>query len=247
MVRIFCLNSIADVSKSELATAFAGADYKLLAGCAPCQPFSTYQQGKSSPTDDRWHLLLEFARLVEESQPELVTMENVPRLAEQDVFFEFIERLEASKFHVSFKTINCADYGVPQQRRRLVLLASKLGAIEMIRPTTPQGKRKTVKQAISKLPEIEAGQQHPKDPLHRAVNLSDLNLMRIRASKPGGSWKDWDESLVAECHKRPTGMTYPSVYGRMGMGRASSDDDDTILRFRKRQVWSSRSKSGYFT
>lgn len=211
----FLLKSVSEVSQAELASAFDGAQYKLLAGCAPCQPFSTYQQGKSGPSDDRWHLLMEFARLVEETQPELVTMENVPRLAEQDVFLEFTERLEGNGFHVSFEVINCADYGVPQQRNRLVLLASKLGKIKMIRPTTPQGKRKTVKQAIAKLPKIGAGEQHPKDPLHQAAKLSELNLMRIRASKPGGSWKDWDETLVADCHKKATGKTYPSVYGRM--------------------------------
>lgn len=211
----FLLKSVSEVSKSELDSAFEGADYKLLAGCAPCQPFSTYRQGRSDPSDDRWHLLMEFARLVEETQPELVTMENVPRLAEQDVFLEFTKRLEANGFHVSFKVVNCADYGVPQQRNRLVLLGSKLGEIKLIPPTTPDGKRKTVKQAIAKLPKIEAGQQHPKDPLHLSPKLSELNLSRIRASKPGGSWRDWDESLVAECHKKPTGKTYASVYGRM--------------------------------
>ena len=211
---VFLLKSVSELSESDLAPAFGGAEYKLLAGCAPCQPFSTYQQ-KSDPSDDRWNLLMEFARLVEETQPELVTMENVPRLAEQDVFLQFVERLEENGFHVSFEVINCADYSVPQQRNRLVLLASKLGEIRMIRPTTPQEKRKTVKQAIGKLPKIEAGERHPKDPLHQASRLSELNLTRIRASKPGGSWKDWDESLVAECHKKPTGKTYPSVYGRM--------------------------------
>lgn len=211
----FLLKSVSDVSQSELDEAFEGADYRLLAGCAPCQPFSTYQQGRFGPSDDRWHLLMEFARLVEETQPELVTMENVPRLAEQDVFLYFAKRLEDNDFHVSFKVVNCADYGVPQQRNRLVLLASKLGPIELIGPTTPEGKRKTVKQAISKLPKIEAGQRHPNDPLHQSSSLSELNLKRIRASRPGGSWRDWDESLVAECHKKPTGKTYPSVYGRM--------------------------------
>ena len=211
----FLLKSVSDVSQSELESAFEGADYKLLAGCAPCQPFSTYQQGRSGPSDDRWHLLMEFARLVEETQPELVTMENVPRLAEQDVFLDFVGRLEGNGFHVSFEVYNCADYGVPQQRNRLVLLASKLGPIKMIRPTTPGGKRKTVKQAISKLPRINAGERHPKDPLHQSSSLSELNLKRIRASRPGGSWRDWDESLVAECHKKPTGKTFPSVYGRM--------------------------------
>ncbi|WP_371061533.1 DNA cytosine methyltransferase [Rhodosalinus sp. 5P4] len=211
----FLEKSVSDVNAAELNKAFEGAEYKLLAGCAPCQPFSTYQQGKIGPSDERWNLLMEFGRLVREVNPDLVTMENVPRLAEQEVFSEFVCLLEDSGFHVSHAVVNCADYGVPQQRNRLVLLASKLGELRLCPPTTPEGKRKTVRDAIGKLPPIEAGQRHDKDPLHHSSRLSELNLLRIRASKPGGSWRDWDEDLVAACHRKDTGKTYASVYGRM--------------------------------
>lgn len=211
----FLLKSVSDVTEDDFVGAFEGAEVKLLAGCAPCQPFSTYQQGKCGPTDERWNLLMEFGRLVEEAAPDLVTMENVPRLAEQEVFQEFVSLLRGLGFHVSYQVVNCADYGVPQQRNRLVLLGSKYGEIEMIPPTTPDGKRKTVRKAIGKLPPIAAGERHEKDPLHHSSSLSDLNLSRIRASKPGGSWRDWDEELVAACHQKPTGKTFPSVYGRM--------------------------------
>jgi len=212
----FLKKSVEDVSKSELANAYGDAKITLLAGCAPCQPFSTYSQGKADESDERWNLLLQFGRMVRESHPHLVTMENVPMLAHQKVFETFIGALESLGYHVSHQIVNCADYGVPQQRNRLVLLASRLGPISLIAPTTPAKKHKTVRTAISKLPELKAGERNEKDPLHQASALSPLNLKRIRVSKPGGTWRDWPQDLIAECHKKASGKTYPSVYGRMG-------------------------------
>jgi DNA (cytosine-5)-methyltransferase 1 len=72
-----------------------------------------------------------------------------------------------------------------------------------------------VKDAISGLKPLAAGETDPNDNLHSACCLSDLNLRRIKASKPGGTWRDWDEDLVAVCHRKKSGQTYPSVYGRM--------------------------------
>lgn len=207
----FLLKSVAELEAGDLASKLLGADYKLLAGCAPCQPFSTYQQ-KLGPSDERWHLLGHFGRLAKELDPDLITMENVPNLARQSVFKKFVSQLEALDFHVTYEVVNCADFGVPQQRQRLVLLASKLDSIELLRT---KAKPKTVRQAIGDLPPIEAGQTWETDPLHQASELSDLNLRRIRASVPGGTWRDWKKDLVADCHKRDTGKTYPSVYGRM--------------------------------
>ncbi|MEX6634033.1 DNA cytosine methyltransferase [Hyphococcus lacteus] len=212
----FLKKSVEDVSESELADAYGDAKITLLAGCAPCQPFSTYSKGKSDESDERWNLLLQFGRMVNESRPHLVTMENVPMLAHQKVFEKFVQSLEGIGYHVSHQVVNCADYGVPQQRNRLVLLASRLGPIDLIAPTSPSGKHKTVRKAIEKLPKLSAGECDEKDPLHQASELSALNLKRIRVSKPGGTWRDWPEELVAECHKKASGKTYPSVYGRMG-------------------------------
>ena len=209
----FLLQSVADLNSAELKKMVADAPFKLLAGCAPCQPFSTYQQ-KLGPTDGRWNLLSHFGQLACEMKPDLVTMENVPNLEKQSIFAEFVETLENSGFHVSYQVVNCADYGVPQQRNRLVLLASRLGPIELRAPTHSK-KHKTVREAIESLPPLDAGEACDADPLHQAAQLSDLNLKRIKASKPGGTWRDWNKALVAECHKRSTGKTYPSVYGRM--------------------------------
>jgi DNA (cytosine-5)-methyltransferase 1 len=211
----FLLKSVEDITGSDFTDAFKGAELTLLAGCAPCQPFSTYSKGKSSPTDKRWNLLSHFARLVKELQPDLVTMENVPLLAKQAVFARFVSVLKEDGFSVFYKVVDCADYGVPQHRQRLVLLASKHGPIEIISPTVKIGLHKTVRKAIEGLAPLQAGAICPEDPLHQASELSPLNLKRIRASKAGGTWRDWDKDLIAACHKRKTGNTYPSVYGRM--------------------------------
>ena len=95
----------------------------------------------------------------------------------------------------------------------MVILASLIGPIELISPT--HKKAKSVKDAIGKLPAIAAGSVHENDAFHVSSRLSDLNLERIRASRPGGTWRDWPELLVADCHRRETGRTYPGVYGRM--------------------------------
>ena len=211
----FRLKSVEDICAVDFYDVFGDAPFKLLAGCAPCQPFSTYSQGWSCPSDERWNLLEHFSRLVRETQPDLVTMENVPRLEREVVFLDFVAALRNEGFEVFHGIVNCANYGVPQLRQRLVLLASKLGPIDIIEPTTPEGRRITVRKAIEDLPPLEAGEACEFDPLHQACELSPLNLKRIRASKPGGTWRDWDKSLRAKCHTKTTGRTYPSIYGRM--------------------------------
>ena len=217
----FRLMSVEDLSAADLHNVFEGAHFKLLTGCAPCQPFSTYSRRWSSPSDERWNLLDHFSRLVREARPHLVTMENVPRLRHEDVFLSFLATLRGEEFEIFYDVVNCADYGVPQERRRLVLLASRLGPIDFIDPTTPIDRRMTVRMAIGDLPALGAGETCVSDPLHQSSKLSELNLQRIRASEPGGTWRDWDESLRANCHRRVSGRTYPSVYGRMSWDKPS--------------------------
>jgi DNA (cytosine-5)-methyltransferase 1 len=211
----FLLKSVEDLALTDVAEVFDGSTISLLAGCAPCQPFSAYSQAWACHTDERWNLLKQFSGLVAKLRPDLVTMENVPRLARQKVFNDFVQALERKRYHVFYKIVNCADYGVPQSRQRLVLLASKLGPIGLINPTRSPKTYKSVRQAIIQLPPLKAGEVCAKDVLHQACELSPLNLERIRASQPGGSWRDWGDELVANCHKRKSGKTYPSVYGRM--------------------------------
>lgn len=205
--------SVADLSEDTLANWFEGADVRVLAGCAPCQPFSTYSQTRKTP-DARWELLRSFLRLAIATRPEVVTMENVRGLAAKPIWTEFVGGLESAGYHVVWDEVRCAEYGVPQSRKRLVLIASLLGPIEM--PQRAEGAvPQTVRDAIAGLPAVVAGGADAKDPLHTASKLSAVNMRRMKASKPGGTWRDWPEQLRAACHLKKTGETYPSVYGRM--------------------------------
>lgn len=209
----FLERDVKQLSAAEIEPLFAKDGVRLLAGCAPCQPFSTYSQaGRGMRTDGKWTLLTDFGRVVEDLQPELVTMENVPQLPDHSVFKKFLRSLAG--YHVWYDVVRCADYGVPQSRKRLVLVASKLGPIKLIPPTHADAPL-TLREAISELPRIEAGEAHTEDRLHTSCGLSPTNLKRIRASRPGGTWRDWPAELLAECHERESGKTYPSVYGRM--------------------------------
>jgi DNA (cytosine-5)-methyltransferase 1 len=209
----FVEKSVADISKAELDEWFEGADVRVLAGCAPCQPFSTYSQSRRTP-DTRWELLRSFLKLAVDLRPEIVTMENVRGLAAKPIWREFVEGLEYAKYHVAWGDVLCSDFGVPQSRKRLVLIASRLGPIEM--PTAEERTvLRTVRDAIADLPPLKAGESDVEDALHVACRLSPTNLKRIRASKPGGTWRDWPKNLRATCHKKYSGETYPSLYGRM--------------------------------
>lgn len=216
----FLLKSVEEVRGSDLLKVYNEKSIKLLAGCAPCQTFSTYNQ-KADQSDKRWWLLRQFSRLIKETNPELVTMENVPGIIDQEVFIDFIDELKKDNYQVNFQIVNCSEYGLPQHRNRLVVLASKLGNIQLISPSEFKQKRKTVRNAISKLSTIEAGSIDCKDPLHQSSSLSELNYKRILASTPGGTWKNWPENLVAECHKKKSGKSYRSVYGRMNWDEPS--------------------------
>jgi DNA (cytosine-5)-methyltransferase 1 len=209
----FIKADIAKVSGEDLVNLYGEAEIRILAGCAPCQPFSTYSHRYELERDDKWTLLDQFARLVRESEPQIVTMENVPALMKHPIFKKFVSSLERQGYNVWFDVVDSSDYGVPQTRKRLVLLGSKLGELKLIPPTTK--KPKTVRKAIGKTPSLKAGQTHPEDKMHTAAALTEINLKRIKASKPGGSWKDWPEELIAECHLSESGKTYSSVYGRM--------------------------------
>jgi len=178
-----------------------------LVGCAPCQPFSSHTRGTNSTEDCA--LVDEFARLIREGCPDLVSMENVPGLAKHDSFHKLIALLQDLDYQVDFDVLNFYKYGVPQRRWRLVMLASRNGPVALPRPTQ-QATR--VSNFIRELEPIIAGQTSEKDPAHTTLPLSETNLARIKQSKPGGTWEDWDNQLVNPCHSK---AHYPASYGRM--------------------------------
>lgn len=198
---------------SDVKMAFGDAQITLLAGCAPCQPFSSYAQAakRTAPHED-WELLKSFSKLVLAVRPTLVTMENVPPLLKQQIFKDFVADLHGAGYDLDFKVVDGRDIGLPQRRQRLVLVASLLGPIVIPDSEKPVA---TVRETIADLPPIMAGGADLDDPLHAAASLSELNMSRIRHSRPGGTWRDWPSHLVSACHAKPSGGTFPSVYGRM--------------------------------
>lgn len=247
----FLERDIAKVEIDEIDTLFGSADLKVLAGCAPCQPFSTYaQRYELDGKDGKWGLLYHFARLAQGTKPDVITMENVPTVAKHKVFHDFVDTLERLGYSVWFDVVDSSRYGVPQMRRRMVLLASKHGKLEMIAPT--HEKPVTVKQAIGHLRPLMAGESAPRDKLHISSTLSEKNLKRIKVSKPGGTWRDWPEHLIADCHRAESGRTYPGVYGRMewnkpaptmttqcygfGNGRFGHPDQDRAISLREAAI-----------
>lgn len=221
----FVHKDIREVTPEELNSHYGkDCDMKILVGCAPCQPFSGMNTKKSdyfydpdkansrSPLD-------KFAELVEAIKPEIVSMENVANLMDQKkypAFTHFLETLEKNGYKTSYQIVDASAYGVPQKRRRLVLLASRLGEIKLIDPT--HEKPVTVREIIGKLPKIWIWECHPSDPYHRTQQMSDLNRERMKwIPKNGGNLSQAaPESLIPECHKKSTGKTYKhSVYARM--------------------------------
>lgn len=212
----FVLKDIQLLEGKELEQHFPGYGHRVLVGCAPCQPFSSYTQGKRKirRNDSRWGLLPEFSRLVRETSPDVVSIENVPHLQRSNLFKTFLEQLKKLGYRGSYEVVDCRLYGVPQHRKRLVLLASKHGPISLPKPD-PNATCQSVREVIAHLDPLRDGETSTVDRLHKCMGLSPKNRQRIQQSRPGGSWREWDTSLVADCHKRDTGKKYGSVYGRM--------------------------------
>ncbi|MEW5828696.1 MAG: DNA (cytosine-5-)-methyltransferase [Chloroflexota bacterium] len=208
---------IEDITSDDLLHFYPKNHLKILAGCAPCQPFSAYTRMNGKHRS--WQLLYEFSKLIEAIQPEIVTMENVPRLKTYDegsVLQDFLEALKKNGYFVEWDDrIYAPNYGVPQHRYRLILIASKLGPVEFLRPSHQSGNFRTVHDAIGFLETLKAGETSKSDHIHKTMGLSPTNLERIQVSKPGGTWFDWPDNLRAVCHTRETGRTYKNVYGRM--------------------------------
>lgn len=211
----FLERDVSTVTGSELQALWGDADYRLLAGCAPCQPFSSHRRGADTSEENNWDLLSHFGRLVGETLPDFVTMENVTRLQRMSVFEDFVAELRRLDYFVAYGTLYGPEFGLPQERRRLVLVASRLGNLSLPEGDHERAAFKTVMQTIGGLPALEHGEADPQDPLHMARRLSDKNVLRMKASKPGGTWRDWPVDLLAPCHTKPSGASFQAFYGRM--------------------------------
>ena len=214
----FISKAIEDMPAKEIAALYSRGAIRVLAGCAPCQSYSGLN--RNDRTEDDNVPIKRFAYLIRTIKPEIVTMENVRGLKDTKhypIFDYFLGVLKRNGYEVSYGVVNAADYGVPQERKRLVLIASRLGkGIKLIDPTH-KNKHIPIKAVIGRLQPIKDGQTDSKDWLHHARKLNDINKKRIAATpKNGGNARSWTNDLVLECYKKDSGQTYMStVYGRM--------------------------------
>ena len=217
----FYQQDIKTLSAEQLQNIFWDADVKVLVGCAPCQPYSMMNTKKwiysadeikeKSPVD-------KFASLIEEIKPDIVSMENVPWLVtnkKTKSFENFLKVLRKLNYKVNYKVINCVDYWIPQTRKRLVLIASRIWDIKIMEPT--HSIPVTVKEVIGDLPKLKCWETCKTDKYHIGQNLTQKNLERLRLI-PHNWWDllNIDPKYRPECFKKKTGKSYlKNVYGRM--------------------------------
>ena len=182
----------------------------LLAGCPPCQGFSTMRtlNGIREIVDPRNDLIFEFLRFIKELKPKAVMMENVPGLARDYRFIQFCRELGDMGYAYDFRIFDAAAFGVPQRRTRIVLLGGTFGPISF---APPDEKRYTVRNAIYPLPHVgESG-----DPLHDLAENRSKRIIEMikRIPKDGGSRSSLGIDGQLKCHKKCNG--FKDVYGRM--------------------------------
>lgn len=203
---------IRKVSIAEIKRNLKGKKIHLLAGCPPCQGFSSIRRlNKVEPVaDDRNNLIMEYVRLVKALKPYTIMMENVPGLIHYDLFQEALVILKKAGYKwIDYKVVNVKNYGVPQSRRRLVLVGSRLGEISVAKPID---KKKTVRQAIGHLTLPEKS----RDPLHKIFPIHTPEVQkRIELTpKNGGSRTDLPKQYLLKCHEGEN-IGFNDVYGRL--------------------------------
>jgi DNA (cytosine-5)-methyltransferase 1 len=216
----FFTSDIRNISKNELLRLSRKNNFSemLFAGCAPCQPFSQQRRGPRPP--EQATLLLAFGKIVKLVEPGFILIENVPGIAKvkgNSTFNRFLKILDSIGYNYTFAQIDAKSYGVPQNRKRLVLLAALNNTISIPAPTYGNSKRpfRTVRDAISHFPPISAGSIHASIPNHRASGVSPVNLTRLKNTPcNGGDRRSWPEYLKLICHKKDY-RGHTDVYGRM--------------------------------
>lgn len=207
---------IKDLSVSEVMSRLKLklGELDLLAGCPPCQGFSSIRtlNGKRDIDDPRNDLVFEILRFVRGLDPKAIMMENVPGLAKDERLHSFCREIENLGYSCACNVLDAACFGVPQRRLRMVLLAGKFGPIKFAAPDTP---RCTVREAISALP--PAG--NSRDCLHDLPEKRSNRITNLikKIPKNGGSRVDLGSENQLECHKKCNG--FRDVYGRMSWDR----------------------------
>lgn len=199
----------------------------VIIACPPCQGFSSARRSSERENDPRNNLIFEFLRIIEDVRPFAFVLENVPGLVTsigKPLFMQIIGKLENElEYNTVQDIVNTADYGVPQRRKRFVLIGTNNPNINLSFPEKTNANPSdpgslpawnNVREAIKDLPRIKAGERHPEDYLHVSAKLEEINLKRIRKTPhDGGDRSSWPEDLILTCHKSTAG--HKDVYGRM--------------------------------
>ncbi|WP_172200059.1 DNA cytosine methyltransferase [Saccharibacillus qingshengii] len=209
---------IRGIDTNEIRESLNGRQLHFLAGCPPCQGFSAVRRLNRSIAveDERNNLILEYLRFIEELEPLTIMMENVPSIINYDLFGVVKDRLVELGYRLDYKIINVEDYGVPQRRKRFVMLGSRIGEIKVVDGT---GEKRTVRDAIGDIESIEntADHVHRIYPRHKAK----IQEMIERIPVDGGGRKDLPAEYTLECHKKE-GIGFSDVYGRLKWDAVSS-------------------------
>lgn len=209
---------IRQLESNRISELLNGEPLHLLAGCPPCQGFSSLRKKnkRRSSKDPRNSLILEYYRMVEELRPICIMLENVPGIENYTLFKRVFSQLKKLGYNPQYKVVNVADYGVPQRRKRLVMTGSLLGSI-----TVPDGNSelRTVRDYIGNIESVE----ETTDPVHRRYpRHSDSVMERIRLTPVnGGSRRDLPDTYTLECHRKE-GVGFNDVYGRLRWDDVSS-------------------------
>ena len=195
--------------------------YTMIAGCAPCQPYSMINTRKKQ-NDKRKTLLDEFARIIKGVSPHFVLMENVSRLnKENPYFYKFLKMLEEQGYKYEYQVLNAKDYEVVQNRKRLFLIATRLKKINLSFESIEKKEALTLKQVIKNLEPINHDKPSTIDSLHQSRKLNKINLKRIQATpKNGGLRSAWSDNLKLNCHKKKE--VFLDNYGRLSWDKLSS-------------------------
>ena len=211
-----CDVSAINIARLREEVGIQATDTILYAACTPCQPFSTLNTAKGE--DTRRSLLLDFAKIVVASPPDFIIVENVPGLNNaigSSIYKAFISILHKHAFLEDAGTLDAKHFGVPQTRKRFIVMASRRGSPRLPTPSTVE-RPATVRQWIAKYPAITAGEASDQFANHVARPLSPHHYRIVKAVPPdGGSRSDVvDTSILLRCHQRNP-KAHKDVFGRM--------------------------------
>lgn len=195
-----------------------GKNIDIVAGCPPCQGFTKINRNnaKSKFNDDRNTLIMDYFRAIKAILPNFVLMENVPEIVKFDKFHYVIKELEKLGYSIDYQIINVNNFGVPQNRRRLILVGAKAKKVNL--PTFKTARKATVRDAIGILNENTSD----KDPLQNIYSHHTDRILKIikMIPKNGGSRMDLPQKYWLACHKKAN-VGFRDVYGRMSWDKPS--------------------------